>query len=151
MLAQFSMDRVSTNDLLDSGNVFLNGLSCSNGDFYLFVNDFIQLIVNIKFYIALRWMKNWFILRRNRINKIFYRKYRSSHSNRFIKTVRRLPSWFFDLQTAHTDLPKYFELDYFTLSIFVIHDELRHEKFTPSRAYLLDSQVLNMYNWKYIT
>lgn len=57
------------------------------------------------------------------MNKIFYRKLKPSSFNRYIKTVRALPTWFFTLAFAYGDVPKCFELDYFTLSTFVVYTE----------------------------
>lgn len=84
--------------------------------------------------------------RKNRVNKVFYRKFRPSTSNKDIKVVRPLPLWFYDLQYAFSEIPHFFEVDYFTLSVFVLYDELPLEKSTPSRARLFDPLILNMYN-----
>lgn len=151
MLSRLSTDEHTLHNLLSSHNVFLNGTSVSSPHIRLFVGDFIQLIVNIKFYIALRWIKNGFISRRGRVNKIFYRKFRPAPFNKNIRVVRKLPTWFFDLEYAYGSLPGFFELDYFTLSIFMIHDRFLNAKWTPMRAYMFDSKIINMYNWKYIT
>ena len=96
-------------------------------------------------------MKNWFMIRQNRTNKVFYKKYKSSQINQGVKTVKQLPTWFFDLQQVYVTTPKNFELDYFTLSVLILHDEIKGKRWTQSRAYMFDNRILNMYNWKYIT
>ena len=151
MMTRFAADSWSLKGLLSSGSVFLNGFLVTNQEVRLFVNDFIQLIVHIKFYIAWKWIQNYSMTRKNRVNKVFYRKFRPSTSNKDIKVVRPLPLWFYDLQYAFSEIPHFFEVDYFTLSVFVLYDELPLEKSTPSRARLFDPLILNMYNWKYIT
>ena len=151
MTCRFAPDSWTVNELLTSGTVFLNGVTATNANTRLFMSDFLQLIVHLKYYIALKWITNFSTFRKNRVSKIFYRKFRPSTRDKSIKVVRRLPTWFYDLQYAFTDVPRFFEVDYFTLSIFMIHDDLPLEKWMPSRARLFDPLILNMYNWKYIT
>ncbi len=144
-------DHWSLKELLCSHSVFLNGTSCVNPRLRLFCGDFLQLLINLKYYIALRWLDSWSVLKKTKVSKIFYRKLKPSPTNKAIKTVRKLPHWFFDLQYTHTDIPKYFEVDYFTLSVFLLHDYISFERWLPSRARQLNPLVINMYNWKYIT
>ncbi len=144
-------DHWSLKELLSSHSVFLNGTSCTNPRLRLFCGDFLQLLINLKYYIALRWLDSWSVQKKTKVSKIFYRKLKPSPTNKAIKTVRKLPHWFFDLQYTHTDIPKYFEVDYFTLSVFLLHDYVSFERWLPSRASQLNPLVINMYNWKYIT
>ena len=151
MMANFAPDSWSSKELIHNCNVYLNGKVCLNDKSYLFMGDFIQLIVNLKFYLAMKWVRNWSLIKRNRVFKIFYRKFKPLGTNRNIKQVRTLPTWFFDIQYTYTDIPRYLELDYFTLSIFVIHNATSHFSWLPTRANLYEPTILNMYNWKYIT
>lgn len=144
-------DHWSLKELLSSYSVYLNGTSCINPRLRLFCGDFLQLLINLKYYIALRWLDSWSVQKKTKVSKIFYRKLKPSPTNKAIKTVRKLPHWFFDLQYTHTDIPKYFEVDYFTLSIFLLHDYVNFERWLPSRARQLNPLAINMYNWKYIT
>ena len=137
--------------LLDNYSVFLNGHGATNLDTRLFTGDFIQLTVSLKFYIASRWLKNWSVLKRQRVNKLFYRKFRPSGTNRRIRFVRTLPNWFFGIKFTYCDIPKYFEVDFFTLSIFLLHERTELESLLPKEPYKLDTVILNMYNWKYLT
>ena len=152
--ARFAHDNWILKELVSSGNVFLNGSNCTNFHTRLFTNDFIQLIVNLKFYIAARWLKNITSQKRTKVSKIFYRKLRPGVLRGPTKTPkksRNLPTYFFDLQYVYSDIPKCFEVDYFTLSIFVVHDQLFFEKQLPVRSAKINNLTLNMYNWKYIT
>ena len=151
MKSHYAPDRDAVRNLLDVNGVFLNGTPVSNNTINLFSNDFIQLVVNLKFYIALRWIKTWFLLRKNRVSKVFYRKYRPAPFNKNIRIVRELPRWFFDLEFTGGDISRCFEMDYFTLSIFVLPYPLNTAKLVPTRSYHFDARILNMYNWKYIT
>ena len=151
MKSHYAPDRDAVNSILSVNGVFLNGTVANNNKVTLFPNDFIQLIVNLKFYISLRWIRTWSLLRRNRTSKIFYRKYRPATFNKNIRVVRELPRWFFDIEFTAGDLPRYFEMDHFTLSLFVLPCHLTKDKLLSTRAYMFDARILNMYNWKYIT
>ena len=149
--AKIVPDAWSVREILNSNYVYVNGYTCLNPNMRLFEGDFVQLIVNFKFYIINKWLKSWFELKLKRINKAFYRKFRPATFNKDIKVVRPLPYWFFDLQYTFCDIPKYFEVDYFTLSIFVLHERVSLEKWVPTKSALADFRAVNMYNWKYIT
>lgn len=151
MASHLSSDMWSTSEMLSNYLVFLNGVSCVNVNTQLFLGDLVQLLVSLKFYIGLRWVRNWSVLRRNRVNKIFYRKNKPATFNKNIRIVRTLPAWFFDLRFTYCAVPKYFELDFFTLSLFVVHDRVALEKGAPTRFLTRPHAILNMYNWKYIT
>jgi hypothetical protein len=148
---RFVPDVWSAAELLRNNYVFLNGTVVVNPSTRLFLGDLIQLVVNLKFYIALRWLRNWYTVKHNRANKIYHKKFRPATFNKNIKVVRTLPTWFYDLRYTYYDVPKYFEMDYFTLSIFVVHDRLKLEKWMPTKADMYHSSQVNMYNWKYIT
>ena len=151
LTSNFIPDHWSLKELLNSHNVFLNGISCTNPKLRLFCGDFLQLVVGLQYYAMSRWLTSWSTQKKGRVSKTFYRKFKPSTFNKNIKLVRRLPDWFYDLQYTYTDIPKYFEVDYFTLSIFLIHDNISQERWLPNRADQMDYSSTNMYNWKYIT
>ena len=151
MSSQISVDMWSTLELLRSEVIYINGRICTNHFMHLFLHDFLQIIVNIKFYFLLRFIQNRVVFTSARINKIFYRKYRLKNSNLTLRVQRKLPWTFFHLQSGHLDVLPYLEVDYFTLSSFVILDQHVAKTWVPIRAYALELTILNMYNWKYIT
>ena len=137
--------------LLAAKSIFLNGLLTQNPRVRVFLSDFIQLTINLKFFITLKWLRNWSELRQKRVTRAFYSKYRPSGTDKGFRFARPLPNWFFDLRFSYRSVPQILEVDFFTLSIFVIHDKLSSDPTEPVRANLYDASVLNMYNWKYIT
>ena len=154
LAGRFAFDRKTIYDLLSSSNVFLNGNVCRNLTVQLFVNDFIQLLVNAKFYLVLRLLRAGMLARRYRLNRIFYRKVTSINYKKYYKTPkmsRNLPNVFFDLQYLHGDIPKYFEVDYFSLSMFIVQDQIDGDNWLPRQSFIHNPLTLNMYNWKYIT
>lgn len=63
--------------------------------------------------------------------------------------VRTMPDKIFNLQVGLYDVPKRFEVDYFTLSAFVITEGRYFERDYPSTANQHDQHrllILNMYN-----
>ena len=149
--AQISVDMWSTLELFNNEVIYLNGKLCVNHHTHLFLQDLIQVIINLKFYFLMRFLQNQIFLTVARFNKIFYRKYRTRPSQSFVRVHKKLPCTFFHLQSAYVDILPYLEVDYFTLSSFVILDQRALKLWVPIRAYTLELNILNMYNWKYIT
>ena len=52
--SHFVFDRNSSKNLVDSGSVFLNGRVTLNYMVNLFVGDFVQLIVHLRYYVVYR-------------------------------------------------------------------------------------------------
>ena len=138
-------------DLVASGTVFLNGVTCLKSETSLFQSDLIQLIVHLKFYTVFKWLANVSVRKQRRLNKIFYRRIKAPTPNRPYRMEKSLPTWFFNLNSAFGDIPSYFEVDYFTLSTLVVHNERLHSSRLPWKSRHFDYLALNMYNWKYIT
>ena len=149
--SQISTDMWSTLELLKNELIYVNGQVCTNLFLHLFVHDLIQVVINLKFYFVTRFLQNRAFLTSSRINKIFYRKYRMRKSTLTPRVQKTLPCTFLHLQGAYIDVLPYLEVDYFTLSSFVILDQRIVKTWLPIRAYVLDLNIINMYNWKYIT
>ena len=149
--SQISVDMWSTLELFRNEVIYLNGKICTNQYTHLFLHDLIQVVINLKFYFLTRFLQNRIFLTITRFNKIFYRKYRTRPSNSMVRVQRKLPCTFFHLQSAYVDILPYLEVDYFTLSSFVILDQRAAKLWVPIRAHTLELNILNMYNWKYIT
>jgi hypothetical protein len=62
------------NLFLKNNLVYVNGLSCSNSNFQLFSGDFIQLIINLKYYILYRWFSNLSLKKKNKLKKVLRKK-----------------------------------------------------------------------------
>ena len=141
----------SVNEMFATKSVFLNGITATNQAVQVFVNDFVQLTVSLKFYITLKWLRNWSENRQKRVYRVHFTKNRPSGTDRNFKFVRTLPEWFLDLRLTYRAVPQHFEVDFFTLSAFVLHDSLVSSPTEPTRPNLYEWSYLNMYNWKYIT
>ena len=138
-------------DLISTGTVFLNGVTCLKSETRLFQGDLVQLIVHLKFYTVFKWLANVSFKKQRRLNKVFYRRIKAPTPNRPYRMEKKLPDWFFNLNSTYGDIPSCFEVDYFTLSTFVVHSGRDHSRKLPWKSTNFNYSILNMYNWKYIT
>ncbi len=129
---------------------YVNGHACSNPHFQLYVNDFVQLVISTNYYITYKFILNFFLKRKIKIkNKIqkkmnliddFKPNYKVSFPNALLSETN-----------LDDDAARYLEIDFFTLSIFVIYEPFLFEDFNSYSCYNIKHNILNMYNWKYIT
>lgn len=151
ILSHFAPDQFTSEKLLSNEYVYLNGSLTTNGLLHLFTNDFIQLIVSLRFYVLSKWIKGWSSLRFKKWMRRFYRTYRIKRQMFREFKFRSLPDSVMGLQNSWYDIPKSLEVDFFTLSSFVIVGNFRHFMQFPHHSNNLRVKILNMYNWKYIT
>jgi len=131
--------------------VFVNGIPSANPTLQLIVCDFIQLIVSIRYYIIYRWLLNWAIKQKLRLRVRIKRlvntyflpddKNRSSH----------FPQWIYSSKNINNDVSKYLEVDFFSLSIIVIYEPFLFNEMDFYDIHELKINIVNLYNWKYIT
>jgi len=151
ILSHFAPDQFTSEKLLTNEYVYLNGSLTTNGLIHLFTNDFIQLVVSLRFYVLSKWIKGWSSLKFKKWMRRFYRTYRIKRQLFREFKFRSLPDSVMDLQNSWYDIPKSLEVDFFTLSSFVIVGNFRHFMQFPHHSNNLRVRILNMYNWKYIT
>lgn len=149
--SRFTFDYKTSLDLVSSGLVFNNGLLAVNNAMRLFVNDFIQLFVSIKYYISYRWLNNWRRFNKLKLIKLINHKRNSSKYDLSKQVSRHLPDWVFNYIFKNIDIPKYLEVDFFTLSIFMVFQPNRVNQFNPLSFIETRHNIYTMYNWKYIT
>ena len=150
----FAFDQWSADWLLDNNLVYLNGHRSNHGKTALYMNDFIQMIINTRFYFVHAWLRTLAHLRFNKWVRRYYKTFRIKRQMFKDYAVRTMPDKIFNLQVGLYDVPKRFEVDYFTLSAFVITEGRYFERDYPSTANQHDQHrllILNMYNWKYLT
>ena len=140
-------DLVTCQEFLNSGLVFLNGRTIFSGKVYTVRNDFIQILVSIKYYILFKWFMNWEVLKKTRLNRLLYLS-RLKTKRTFRKA---LPDWVLRKVSYPYDVPKYVEVDYLTLSAFVLYEPYLANDFTHMFQKFSRSPIYNVYNWKYLT
>lgn len=151
MSAKFFPDSWSVSEALGARWVHLNGVVCKNANLSLFTGDFIQLIVSLNFYLVFRWLHNSHLSRLSKVVRLFHKRMRTSRPQARRKKPLPLPDWFLEANYTFVRLPKRFEVDYFTLSVFVVYDTPSYSETKYLHKLGFNYGELNMYNWKYIT
>jgi hypothetical protein len=118
------------------------------------MNDFIQLVVTLWYYILSRWFLNLTIKRSKKFKRLVFRKnkphqYRLS-KNRKVRSSY-IPNWIYTVYFDDMDTKPYLEVDYFTLSVFIITEPYLISYFRPDDILDLNKGIYLLYNWKYIT
>lgn len=136
--------------MIQNGLIYLNGSASTNPNTFLVGGDFIQAVVSLKFYIVYRWLINWGVRNKLRITKFSQSKQNQSRSDLSKQKSDHIPDWVFLAGVKNFDVPKYLEVDYFTLSSFILYEPFLLTEFNPLTILESRSTILNMYNWKYI-
>lgn len=131
--------------------IYVNGHLCSNHNFQLFVGDFLQLIINLKYYILYKWFLNLSIKKKNKLRNVSKKKMHFSVDSDEKKRSNSLPKWILFSKNSFDDVAKYTEVDYFTLSAIILYEPFNWSDINTYN--LIDQRfgIINLYNWKYIT
>jgi hypothetical protein len=139
---------------IDSKLIYINGFCAWNTHVPVVKNDLVQLVISNWYYALYRWLLNWSIIRIKKFKRLVYRKGLAS-KHRLMKTrkqkSRYTPNWIHNVRYDMSDVKNYLEVDYFTLSVFVIY-----EPFILNHQFINDlpqtrPNIFKLYNWKYIT
>lgn len=146
----FVYDLHTSLTIIQSHLVFVNGTCSANPNLQLHLGDFIQIPVDLKYYVLHRWLVNFNLNKRLRLTKLSQSKHNKSKYDLSKQRSTHLPDWIFRAGYKSFDIPKYLEVDYFTLSAFIIYEPFSSSDFNPLTHLESRTSVLNMYNWKYI-
>ena len=150
--SRFLPDLSAVQSFLLNGLFYVNGRPVLNADLTVFLGDFVQLIVHIKYYIMHKWMLHAFLQLRLRLkNKIHVKMTKKRIMSEDKQRSRSLPKWILNNKTALFDVPSYLEVDYATLSFFLLYEPFNWTDIDPYYFINFRAHVINMYNWKYIT
>lgn len=138
----------------DNKIIYLNSNLLSTKLIYIYKNDLVQLEVSNWYYIFFRWVLNNTISREKRFKRLAYRK--SSASRYTVMKLRKdksyyIPKWIISTSYDYQDIKSFLEVDFFTLSTFMIYDYNNIVYYTPEDSRLIRYGVFRLYNWKYIT
>ena len=131
--------------------VYLNGFMCDNHNLQIFIGDFIQIVINLKYYILSRWFLNLNLKKRNKIKSVFRKKNSTNFNSDEKKKSYNMPKWILFNKNLFDDCPSYLEVDYFTLSSFVLYEPFLWSDINPYNLLEQKFSIINLYNWKYIT
>jgi hypothetical protein len=62
-----------------------------------------------------------------------------------------VPDWIFSTKYDFSDVKPFIEVDYFTLSFFIIYEPYITYYYTPQTQISPRLNIYRLYNWKYIT
>lgn len=149
--SRFATDLETTKSMFDNSLVFLNGNNIYNPDLLVFQGDVIQLVTHLKYYIIYRWLTNWNLFKRTRLAKLARAKFKRMHHAQTKQRSFKIPNWVLTSRVKTADIPKFLEVDFFTLSAFIVYDpflatDLEFPDLLESRF-----EIYNLYNWKYVT
>lgn len=131
--------------------IYLNGFICNNPKIQLFIGDFVQLTINNKYYILYKWFLNISITKKRKLKQILKKKINISFDTVEKKKSNRLPNWILFNKNSINDIPKYLEVDYLTLSAFVLYEPFSWSDINVYNLINYRFGIINLYNWKYIT
>jgi hypothetical protein len=148
--SKFVTDLELSKELINSSFTFINGVLISNPNIQLFKGDFIQLVVHLKYYIVYRWILNWNIWKKIRLAKLARSKFKKKQNSLTKQKSFNIPNWVLLSRIKQSDIPKYLEVDFFTLSSFIVYEPFILSDFNPQTILESRTEIFNLYNWKYI-
>ena len=148
---RFVFDYRVSLEILQMDIVYVNGCLATNHLIPLVAGDIVQMIVSLKYYIAARWLVNWNRKERSRIVKLANFRRNKSQYDLSKQRSYRLPDWIFNNGFKRRDIPKYVEVDYFTLSAFILYEPLCMSSFNPLTFLERRDSIYPMYNFYYMT
>jgi len=143
----FAPDMKTAVEFLDSGLIYLNGIVVSNEKIFLVKHDLLQILISFKYYILFKWLTNWERTKSTHLNRLAYVS-RLKTKRTFRK---RLPNWVVRRVSYGYDIPKYLEVDYLTLSTFILYEPFLSNDFNHLFQKFSRGNIYKNYNWKYIT
>lgn len=154
MYSRLLPDNPTVNIFIDQRLIYLNGRLLHTQQTILVPNDLVQLIVSIWYYVAYRWISNWTLKRHKKFKKLVYRKgLAGKHKIMKLKKQRSYytPNWIYLARYDISDVKPFLEVDYLTLSMFVLYEPFITYSCTPDESPDFRPNIYRMYNWKYIT
>lgn len=131
--------------------LYVNGRNVFNKNIQLFVGDFVQLLISIKYYILFKWFLNLSFKKKIKLKKIAKKKFSYSHDTEEKKKSYSLPKSILFNKYFFEDVINYLEVDYFTLSVIILYEPLLWTDLNNFNLFEQKFSIINLYNWKYIT
>ena len=146
----FAVDTFWSLEILSLDLVYLNGFGVTNPKISLIRGDLLQMLVHVKYYIVFRWQNNANLLKKARLQKFAKIKSKPKSTRQGADRNYTYPDWLLPLRFFGSAMPPYLEIDYFTLSLFVVYNPYSVKHLYLYENYFDYPAVLRSYNWKYI-
>ena len=145
------IDRATASLFLENTLVFVNGVENTNPICALYAGDFIQLIISLKYYVYHKWLLNWSLKQRLKLRKQTRKKLAIVSQTEDKKRSTHYAEWMLKNKRLIEDVAKFLEVDFLSLSVFVVYEPTSWIELTPDFVMETRYNIINMYNWKYIT
>nr|QPL15904.1 ribosomal protein S4 [Strombidium sp.] len=143
----------SFNLFFTQNKLFLNSAIPIRDDIICFKNDLIQVLINYSYYVYYKWLKNWTQIRNSKFRQLVYRKGKA-YKYKVIKQRKQksyyIPKWIYIVKYDFIDVKSFLEVDYFTLSAFIIYPLYYYYFLYFEHFDYLRARMTRIYNWKYI-
>lgn len=149
-LSKIFPDRNWSIFFINEGLIFINGSKILNIFEQLFKNDFVQLVVSIKYYILYRWLVQWQFFKKHKLKNRLTKKLNNKGLPDDKQKSKNLPLWILKNKNTNEDVIKYIEVDYFSLSFFILYEPLFFTEINALSFLSTRYNIINLFNWKYI-
>jgi hypothetical protein len=147
-------DLKSINSFINAGLIYLNAWKINSLESFVLPGDFIQITTGKWLSIYFRWLSIWAKQNKNKFKKLVFRKGLAS-SYKLMKQKKQrskhVPLWIYNSRFDISDIKPNYEVDYFTMSSFVLYEPLLIDYYTPDDLPDHRHYIYRLYNWKYIT
>ena len=147
-------DMKTTKEFLGLGLIHLNGWKIKSLSNFVLPGDFIQLTISRWLSVYFRWLVIWSKNNKGKFKKLVFRKNLAASYKLMKQRKQRskhVPLWIYNSRFDISDIKPNFEVDYFTMSSFVLYDPLLIDYYTPDDLPDHRHYIYRLYNWKYIT
>jgi len=137
----------------DNKMIFLNSKVLCNTKLYVYRNDYIQLEVSNWYYIFSRWLLSFSKNRQQRLKRLVFKKSLPSKYKLMKQRKQRsyyTPNWIIHSEYDFKDVKPFLEVDFMTLSVFLIYDYNEFYYYSPLDIRFIKYNIYKMYNWKYV-
>lgn len=142
------------NNFLNKGLISLNGWKVNNLHTFVLPGDVIQVSISKWLCVYYRWLKLWSASNKSKFRKLVFRKGLAS-SYKLMKQrkqrSRHVPLWINNSRFDISDIKPNFEVDFFTMSSFMLYEPLLIDYYSPDDLPDQRHYIYRLYNWKYIT
>ncbi len=132
---------------IKSGFVFVNGFCIKNKFFQLNIGDRLQILLNKNYYVYLRNFNKLLKHLNNKI-KLNIKKNFSKKKDFYKQKTQRTPDWIFKIFFSKQSIPKYLEVDFFTLTSVIIRKSNFYYEYNIIFYKFLSFFNIRLYNWK---
>jgi len=144
--SHFVFDLQTANLVIQSKLVFINGINVNNNSLQLFIGDFLQIIISLRYYTLYRWLIYWGKQSRLKLHRLVAFKANSSKFDLSKQVSAHLPDWILLRGVFSFDIPKYLEVDFLTLSTYILYEPLAVSDLTPSTYLISRAHLYSIYN-----